>query len=112
LVNEKLKNAIEERDNSVTNKLSRLNEINKKIEKLEERLMNDALEASTYKNLFKKFSAERALLLKEIETLKKNKDDRWKRLEKLLSELTDLNALYEKIKPVSAKISMIKGGQT
>lgn len=85
-----------------------LAEVNKKIEKLEARLMDDEIEASTYKTWFKKFSSERALLLKDIDDLKKGDDDKWKRMEKLLPELKNIQSMYERLKPVNARVNMVK----
>ncbi|MEO6522075.1 MAG: hypothetical protein ABIN91_10385 [Mucilaginibacter sp.] len=70
--------------------------------------MNDEIEASTYKTWFQKYSSERALLLKDIDTLKKNGNDKWQRLEKLLPELINIQNVYERLKPITAKIHMVK----
>jgi site-specific DNA recombinase len=108
LVKGKLQDAISEKESSIATKSNQLTEVNKKIEKLEARLMNDEIEASTYKTWFQKYSSERALLLKDIDTLKKNGNDKWQRLEKLLPELINIQNVYERLKPITAKIHMVK----
>ncbi|HTE00847.1 MAG TPA: recombinase family protein [Mucilaginibacter sp.] len=104
-----LKKALKEKESSLASKTSQLTEIDKKIEKLEERLMNDEIEVSTYKNWFQKFSSERALLLKDIQGLKSNQKDKWQRFERLMPALTNIGAIYDKAKNVAAKHSMIRG---
>lgn len=96
LVKEKLQQAMSEKESGIATRSTQLTEVNKKIEKLEARLMNDEIESSTYKTWFQKYSSERALLLKEIDTLKKNGNDKWQRLEKLLPELTNIQSIYER----------------
>lgn len=54
------------------NKIKKLHDLNEKIFKLEERLMNNEIETSTYQTWFQKFKEEKAILeyLKEINHLK------------------------------------------
>jgi site-specific DNA recombinase len=107
LVSEKLKKSLNEKESKLKTKTSQLAEINKKIEKLEERLMNEEIEASTFKNWFQKYSIERALLSKEISTLKQDGTDKWQRLERLLPALTNLFDVYEKAN-ITAKNKLVK----
>ncbi|WP_257668823.1 hypothetical protein [Parapedobacter tibetensis] len=60
-------------------------------------IMNDEIEASTYKKWFGKYSEEKAHFERELKRLKHNNQDRWTRLKKLLPKLTDLPKLYEKL---------------
>ncbi|MHB8206441.1 recombinase family protein [Mucilaginibacter sp.] len=108
MVSDKLKNIIGDKENELAAKSKALLEINKKIEKLETRLMNDEIEASTYKNWFQKYSSEKALTIKDITTLKNSGLDKWQRLERLMPALTNVFDIYEKAE-ISAKINLVKG---
>lgn len=57
----------------VYEKADALKEVNEKIFKLEERLMNEEIEHSTYKTWFQKFKEEKAKLEFELEGNKKPK---------------------------------------
>jgi len=57
-------------------KSQQLSELVRKTEKLEERLMNEEIEASTFKSWFQKYSSEKALLAKEISGLKQDGSDK------------------------------------
>lgn len=107
LVSDKLKKSLGEKESLSKAKSAQLTELNRKIEKLEERLMNEEIEASTFKNWFQKYSSERAMLLKEIGSLKQNGTDKWQRMEKLMPALTNLFDIYEKAN-ISAKNKLVK----
>ncbi len=107
LVSEKLKKSLGERESQLKAKTNQLADVNRKTLKLEERLMNEEIEASTFKNWFQKYSSERALLLKEISGLKQDESDKWARFEKLFPALTNLLEIYEKAN-ISAKNKLVK----
>jgi len=108
MVSTKLKNIIGDKENELAAKSKELLEINKKIEKLETRLMNDEIEPSTYKNWFQKYSSEKALTIKDITRLKNSGPDKWQQLERFMPALTNVFDIYEKAK-ISAKINLVKG---
>jgi len=108
MVSTKLKTIIGDKENGLAAKSKELLEINKKIEKLETRLMNDEIETSTYKNWFQKYSSEKALTIKDITRLKNSGPDKWGQLERFMPALTNVFDIYEKAK-ISAKINLVKG---
>lgn len=108
MVSTKLKTIIGDKENELATKSKELLEINKKIEKLEARLMNDEIEPSTYKNWFQKYSSEKALTIKDITRLKNSGPDKWQQLERFMPALTNVFDIYEKAK-ISAKINLVKG---
>lgn len=78
-------------------KLQALQNINEKIFKLEERLMNNEIEASTYKTWFQKFKEEKAVLEIALDGKKNLKIDTSEDLiQRLLPELSNLHQIYEK----------------
>lgn len=87
--------SIEEQSKTLDSKLKQLKEIEKKILRLEEKMMNDEIQASTYKKWFSKYSDERGSFIQEIEDLKGNNRNKWDRLNHLLKEVTDLQAVYD-----------------
>ena len=52
-----------------------LEEVEQKIERLEERLINEEIETETYRKYFKKFSSEKSILIEEIKYLKEGNDN-------------------------------------
>ncbi len=78
-------------------KFRALQTVNEKIFKLEERLMNNEIENSTYQTWFQKFKEEKALLEFALHGNKKSQietsDDI---IERLLPELSNLYQIYEK----------------
>ncbi|WP_423213034.1 recombinase family protein [Olivibacter jilunii] len=90
-------------------KLQALQNINEKIFKLEERLMNNEIEASTYKTWFQKFKEEKALLEISLEGKKKPKIDTSDDIiQRLLPELSNLYQIYEKSN-ITQKHMLIRG---
>lgn len=78
-------------------KVEALKVVNEKIYKLEERLMNNEIESSTYQTWFKKFKEEKAVL--ELALNDKNKpkiDTSDDIIERLLPELSNICQIYEK----------------
>lgn len=75
-----------------------LSEIRTKIEKLEEKFVNDEIESSTYKKWLRKLMEEKAVLTQVIEnTLKPGNHSEWTALKRLLPEITDLRSVYQRI---------------
>lgn len=77
-------------------KKAQLKEVKDKIERLEERLMEDEIEPDTYKKYFRKFQAEKALLTEEISSLGELVSEKLKKQLEILPRLVDLPAIYEK----------------
>ena len=78
-------------------KVQALQDVNVKIFNLEERLMNNEIESSTYQTWFKKLKAEKAALEYALSDDKKSKvepDDDI--IERLLPELSNIFQIYEK----------------
>ena len=90
-------------------KIKALKEINEKIFKLEERLMNNEIEASTYKTWFQKFKEEKAVLEYQLNGIKKttidNSDDI---VERILPNLGNLYEIYE-TGNITQKHTLIRG---
>ena len=90
-------------------KIKALKEINEKIFKLEERLMNNEIEASTYKTWFQKFKEEKAVLEYQLNGIKKttidNNDDI---VDRILPNLGNLYEIYEKGN-ITQKHTLIRG---
>lgn len=84
-----------------------LTEVNKKINDLEEKLINGVIENSTYKKWFSKHSGERSLLQSDITKLKGDINQRWSKLEKALPYLCDMKNLYHKL-GINAKQKLLK----
>lgn len=85
------------------------NEINEKIYKLEERMVNEEIEPSTYQTWFKKLKhekrlAEGVLNIDEKPRIKSDKDI----VERLSPRLENLNLLYDKSN-VTQKHSLVRG---
>ena len=78
-------------------KIKKLHELNEKIYKLEERLMNNEIESSTYQTWFQKFKEEKAVLehsLNKNEPSKIRNEDEL--VERLVPNLGNLYEIYEK----------------
>jgi site-specific DNA recombinase len=93
-----LEKVMQEKKRSLAIKRARSAELESKIEKLEERLINDEIETITYKKWMTKLSAEKGSLQLEIETLQKNLSHPFQRLEQAIPVLTNLKALYSSLK--------------
>jgi len=75
-------------------KYSEFNSVAEKIEKLEEKMLNDVIDPSTYKTWFARLSAERGALENEIIALKRDKQTVFNRLEEGIRLLCNLRNLY------------------
>ncbi len=79
---------------SLKTKEQEFRDVSGKIEKLEEKMINDQIDASTYKVWFSKLSAQRGALENEIIGLKKADKHVFDRLEEAIPLLTNLKHLY------------------
>ncbi|MBW7891439.1 MAG: recombinase family protein [Chitinophagaceae bacterium] len=104
-----MRQATKDNTDIVKARSQQLNEIGKKVDKLEERLMNDEIDAATYKKWLQKYSQEKAMLSNDI--IKASNNDfarKWNRVEYLLPRLTSLKGIY-KIATISRKQHLIRG---
>ncbi|MGE7521043.1 recombinase family protein, partial [Pedobacter suwonensis] len=92
LIQAKLQSNVEK----VAENRSALKEIEHKIQRLEEKMMNDEIESSTYKKWFSKYSGEKGYLLSEIKKLNAGDPKRFASILKLLPELISIPAIFEK----------------
>ncbi len=95
-VKEKIKDVLHSRKVQVNSKKEELNEVNKKIDNLEEKLMNDQIDSQTYKKWFKRLRGQKAILEGEIQELNKEQSTSWITAEKLLPSLTNIPEIFEK----------------
>ncbi|QTE40438.2 recombinase family protein [Mucilaginibacter gossypii] len=73
-----------------------LTDIETKIERLEEKMMNDEIEPSTYKKWFNRYAGEKAFIVSEIKKLKEDNKDKWQKMMDLLPTLLDIPGIFEK----------------
>lgn len=106
-VKDKFDEQLKNRAAVIKNKDKALTEVNKKINDLEEKLINGVIENSTYKKWFSKLSSERSLLQSDITKLKGDINQRWSKLEKALPYLCDMKNLYHKL-GINAKQKLLK----
>lgn len=86
-----------------------LNDIDTKVDKLEYRLMEDEIDSSTYKKWLSKFRHERAVILKDIETIRnQGEDNKLQKLEKQLPLMTSIRSIYKEA-PLRRKHSLVRG---
>ncbi|RZL19582.1 MAG: hypothetical protein EOO89_02920 [Pedobacter sp.] len=91
------------------NKIKKLHELNEKIFKLEERLMNNEIESSTYQTWFQKFKEEKAMLeysLKGNQPSKIRNEDEL--VDRILPNLTNLYEIYQKSN-ITQKHTLMRG---
>lgn len=90
-------------------KIKKLKEINEKIYKLEERLINNEIENSTYKTWFQKFKEQKAVLEYDLNgnqpSKLRNEDDL---VERLIPSLSNLYEIYEKSN-ITQKHTLLRG---
>jgi site-specific DNA recombinase len=106
-----MKDATKDKQNILEARTRQLADINKKFDRLEERLMDDEIDGGTYKRWHEKYSKEKSILQNEIREAGNGNgsiNGKWQRLERLLPELTNLKSIYN-IAPLSNKQSLIKG---
>lgn len=84
-------------------------EVNLKIDKLEEKLMNDDVDGPTFKKLMIKLNAERTILIESQQDLKSGDIvQKLNRLEELIPKLTSLKNIYQ-ISSLQRKQSLLRG---
>lgn len=90
-------------------KIKKLHELNEKIYKLEERLMNNEIESSTYQTWFQKFKEEKAVLEYSLNKNKPSKiRDEDELVERLLPSVGNLYEIYEKSN-ITQKHTLMRG---
>lgn len=95
-VSDKIKEALNARKVRADQKKQELEEVTKKIDSLEEKLINDKIEPRTYEKWYKRLNGERASLENEIQKLNKVHSTNWGKVERLLPSLTYIPGLFEK----------------
>jgi site-specific DNA recombinase len=91
---EELSKAMNYKTKLLETKHREFNSIGAKIEGLEEKMVNDQIEASTYKLWFSRLNAERSSVQMEIDRLKKDKNEVLGRLNEAIPLLCNLRDLY------------------
>ncbi|MDN5288020.1 MAG: site-specific recombinase, invertase Pin [Mucilaginibacter sp.] len=89
-------------------KTAELQDVNMKIDKLEEKIVNDEIEPETYRKYFKKYQYDKARLTEELSHLKGLNGDRLDEQLALLPHLAYLSAIFEKAN-INQKTLFIKG---
>src|SRR3546814_9111069 len=74
-------------------KTEELKKVEKQIERMEERMINEELEHATYKKYSRKFSTRRACLNEEIANLKQSSEDDYNQQLLLLPNLVNLTSI-------------------
>jgi site-specific DNA recombinase len=85
-----------------------LQDVNIKIDKLEEKIVNDEIEPETYRKYYKKYQYDKARLTDELGHLKGLNGDRLDEQLALLPHLASLSAMFEKAN-INQKHSLLKG---
>ncbi|MBL4678079.1 MAG: recombinase zinc beta ribbon domain-containing protein [Mucilaginibacter sp.] len=91
-----LKGAQAIRTKQIEVKKKELKDLHTKIERLEERIMNEEIESETYKKYFRKYQQEKALISEEISYLSESVHDKLAEQLKVLPSLLDLSVIFEK----------------
>ncbi|PTQ97042.1 hypothetical protein C8P68_104538, partial [Mucilaginibacter yixingensis] len=79
----------------ITTRKKQLNDINEKIEKLENRLMKDEIDGQTYKKWLSKFSHEKSIIQHNLnENQKTGNARKFAELESYMDQLTNLKGIY------------------
>ena len=106
-VEEKMRKDLDLMKKQVTIKAGQLAAVEKQIDRLEERMINEELEASTYKKYFRKFKMESARLKEEITYLEQGSEDEYNQQLLLLPYLVNLAAIFEQV-PVTEQHSIMR----
>lgn len=91
-----LKTALKDREALLSSKTRQMQEVNQKIEELEERFFNKDVELDTYKRWYSKYSFEKGHVMDELNNLNSKNKNTWERLQTLLPNLTSLADIYER----------------
>jgi site-specific DNA recombinase len=94
---EELSNSLKFKTELLKSRQKEFQDISLKIERLELKMINDEIEASTYKVWFTKLNSQKAVLENEIIELKKNNKNIFDRLDEAIPVLTNLRNLYVSI---------------
>jgi site-specific DNA recombinase len=79
----------------VEERTKQLADVNKKVDRLEERLMNDEIDGVTYKKWLQKYSQDRALLSDAlIKASLGTTESKWNKIQQLIPHLTSLKSIY------------------
>src|SRR3546814_17152752 len=84
-------------------KTEELKKVEKQIERLEERMINEEMEPATYKKYFRKLSTRRACLNEKIAHLKHSSEDDYNQQRLLLPYLVNLTSILDNIQVKSEK---------
>ncbi|GAA4131987.1 hypothetical protein GCM10022216_02630 [Sphingobacterium kyonggiense] len=95
-VKDELNKELDNRKKQEKVKLEQLVEIERKIDRLEERMINEELEVSTYKKYMTRFKAERGQLVDGINYLKQGAEDHYQQQLLVLPYLLNLTAIFKK----------------
>jgi site-specific DNA recombinase len=93
----------------VKTKMSDLKAVNEKIERLEEKIVNDLIEPKTYKVWYARLNGEKSVLENDISALKKRTKPVFDDLEQVIPHLTNLKGLYNEIS-LEGKQLLLKTG--
>ncbi|WP_161596786.1 recombinase family protein [Chitinophaga vietnamensis] len=93
----KMDEALKNRKNLLAAKKKEIQELDTKIEAVEDRLMNNEIELTTYKRWYNKLATAKSELINEIEKLSSNVNEKIERLERAIPYLCNLKALYENL---------------
>lgn len=94
--NSTLKEAVQIKLKQAEVKKEQLKSVLLKIERLEERLVNDEIETETYRKYYRKFQSEKSLLNEEISYLNNLQEDILSEQLALLTQMTALTAIYKR----------------
>jgi len=90
-----LKDTLNDNEKILVVKNRQLDEVNKKIEELEDSYFKKDIELSTYKRWFAKHTAEKGHILDEIRKASAKRRTKWDKLHKLLPHLCRIKDIYE-----------------
>lgn len=80
----------------------------KKIEKLEERLMNDEIGGDTYKRWYRKYAEDKAAIETALNRLGQREKEKWQKAKKALPQLASLHQIYQRAN-LKQKHQLLKG---
>jgi site-specific DNA recombinase len=91
---EELTKVLAHRQIMINAKEQSLNDVKGKIEKLEEKMINDEVEPITYKKWFAKLNGEKGSLEREVTELKQKKKNIFDRFDEVIPDMCNLGRLY------------------
>lgn len=103
-----IKEATKGSQQALLSRKKQLEELEKKQERLEEKVINDEIDSHTYKKWMTRYSQDKAVLSHQIEqTLSKNSESKLNKLIQFLPKMTGLKNLYNEI-PLNRKQALIR----